>query len=253
MTTNPVTINLDDMNIAEILKNLVIDAGLSIHDLFDDDDVIAHVQEAGIPVDAIYDEDELRENEMIQKMLEEEREELNSDGWAKVDEKDEEIEELEKKVAELKEKVAGLEKSWDSMKWELDEKDAEMMEVVDAVERVDKLKGANRTLKKKNAELEKKVTELTEQMRFLDPNGKPCDRCNEPVCYEGNEGKVSENDGEIICGECYAREVDEAKYTTCESCRRNCYTGGEKYPDGYTCDDCEEDEEASDADTEDDE
>jgi antitoxin component of RelBE/YafQ-DinJ toxin-antitoxin module len=198
MTTNTVTINLDDMNIAEILKNLVIDAGLSIHDLFDDDDVIAHVQEGGIPVDAIYEEDELRENEMIQKMLEEEREELNSDGWAKVEERDEEIEELQKKVAEL-----------------------------------------------------------TEQMRFLDPNGKPCDRCNEPVCYEGNDPKISENDGEIICGECYSREVEEAKhnakYTWCESCCRNCYTGGNKYPDGYTCDDCEEDEVASDADTEDDE
>ena len=174
MTTNTVTINLDDMNIAEILKNLVIDAGLSIHDLFDDDDVIAHVQEAGIPVDAIYDEDELRENEMIQKMLEEEREELNSDGWAKVEEKDEEIEELEKKVAEL-----------------------------------------------------------TEQMRFLDP-----------VCYEGNEGKVSQQDGAVICGECDAREAEGAKYSTCSECERLCYNGGNSDPKKpWVCADCDEEEE----------
>jgi len=186
MTTNTVTINLDDMNIAEILKNLVIDAGLSIHDLFDDDDVIAHVQEAGIPVDAIYDEDELHENEMIQKMLEDEREGLL--------EKEEEIEELEKKVAEL-----------------------------------------------------------TEQMRFLDPNGRPCDRCNEPVCYEGNEGKISRKDDAIICAECDAREAQEAKYTSCESCCRACYTGGKEMPEGWMCEDCESDEEASDAETEDDE
>jgi len=65
-------------------------------------EVIAEeISEREIPVDAIYDEDELLENDMIQKMLEDEREALDSDGWAKVDEKDEEIEELEKKNAEL--------------------------------------------------------------------------------------------------------------------------------------------------------
>ena len=195
------TINLDDMNIAEILKNIVIDAGLSIHDLFDDDDVIAHVQEAGIPVDAIYDEDELLENEMIQKMLEDEREALNSDGWAKVDEKDEEIEEYKSQVGQLEETIA----------------------------------------------------ELRREMRFLDLNGRPCDRCNEPVCYEGNEGKISKKDDAIICAECDAREAQEAKYTICDSCRRQCYTGGAVVPEGWMCEDCDEDEEASDADTEDDE
>ncbi len=51
--------------------------------------------------------------------------------------------------------------------------------------------------------------ELEEQMKFLDCDGKPCDRCNEPVCYEGNEGKISERDEAIICSECYARESDE--------------------------------------------
>lgn len=119
------TINLDDMNIAEILKNLVIDAGLSIHDLFDDDDVIAHVQEGGIPVDAIYEEDEILGCGCVIDAIEQEREDCEQETIEKYEE---EIEELQKKVAEL-----------------------------------------------------------TEQMRFLDPNGKPCDRCNEPVCYEGNE------------------------------------------------------------------
>lgn len=32
------------------------------------------------------------------------------------------------------------------------------------------------------------------------------------------------------------------QYATCDDCGRNCYTGGEKHPDGYTCEDCEEEE-----------
>jgi hypothetical protein len=251
MTTNTMTINLDDANlpttgkawdamlkhvmancdvddIIEEIKNRGNDIPLA--DLLDadcgDDAVVEYIHDAGITIDAIWDEGELREMDIIQQMLESEREGLMDDGWGKVAEKDDEIEELEKKVAELKEEID---------EWGL---------MVDG-------------LGFENADLERKVAKLTAQMRFLDPNGRPCDRCNEPVCYEGNEGKISENDGEIICGECYSREVEEAKhnekYTLCESCRRNCYTGGEKYPDGYTCDDCEEDEEASDAETEDDE
>ena len=38
------------------------------------------------------------------------------------------------------------------------------------------------------------------------------------------------------------------KYTDCEECGRFCYTGGEKYPDGYVCNDCDEDAENSDDD-----
>jgi hypothetical protein len=218
MTTNTMTINLDDANLPttgtawdamlkHVMANCDVDdiieeiknrESIPLADLLDadcgDDAVVEYVHDAGIPIDAIWDEDELREMEIIQTMLEQEREELDSDGWAKVDEKDEEIEELQKKVAEL-----------------------------------------------------------TEQMRFLDPNGRPCDRCNEPVCYEGNEGKISKKDDAIICAECDAREAQEAKYTTCDSCRRNCYTGGVVVPEGWMCEDCDEDEEASDADTEDDE
>lgn len=57
--------------------------------------------------------------------------------------------------------------------------------------------------------LQQRVWELEEQMKFLDTDGKPCDRCNEPVCYEGNEGKISKKDDAVICSECYAREEDE--------------------------------------------
>lgn len=222
MTTNTMTINLDDANLAEILKKLIAEAGIS--------------------VDAIYDEDELRENEMIQNMMMEERNGMDSDGWAKVDEKDEEIEELEKKVAELT----------DAIRQEREDCEQETIEKYE--EEIEELEKEIEELQKENEELEHETIDLAWAMRFLDPNGKPCDRCNEPVCYEGNEGKISRKDRKtIICAECDAREADEAKYTTCEDCRRNCYTGGTEYPDGYTCEDCEEDEEASDADTEDDE
>jgi hypothetical protein len=218
MTTNTMTINLDDANLPttgkawdamlkHVMANCDVDdiieeiknrESIPLADLLDadcgDDAVVEYVHDAGIPVDAIWDEDELRDMEIIQTMLEQEREGLMDDGWGKVAEKDEEIEELEKKVAEL-----------------------------------------------------------TAQMRFLDPNGKPCDRCNEPVCYEGNEGKISEKDDAIICGECDAREAQEAKYEAkyamCSDCRRVCYTGG-KVKEDWVCADCDEDEEASDADTE---
>lgn len=33
------------------------------------------------------------------------------------------------------------------------------------------------------------------------------------------------------------------QYHTCDDCGRNCYTGGDAYPNGYTCADCDEDEE----------
>ena len=66
------------------------------------------------------------------------------------------------------------------------------------------------------AYLEYKNYELEEQMKFLDTDGKPCDRCNEPVCYEGNEGRISNRDEAIICSECFAREEDEDRYDECE-------------------------------------
>jgi hypothetical protein len=58
-------------------------------------------------------------------------------------------------------------------------------------------------------ELQKELAELKDNMKFLDLDGKPCDRCSEPVCYEGNEGKISKRDDCVICEECYTREEVE--------------------------------------------
>ena len=151
MTTNTVTINLDDINLAEILKKLVHDSGLRVCELFDDEDIVFHIQEAGIPIDQIYEDDEILQCECV-----------------------------------------------------------------------------------------------TEKMRFMDPNGVGCSRCNEPVLYEGNEGKISKCDGAIICGECYSQEHEEAKYSKCSDCRRMCYNGGAVVPDDWVCADCDEDEEEDD-------
>jgi len=82
----------------------------TVGELFNDDDIIDHIREAKIPVDAIYDEDDLLENAMVQKMLEDERNCMDSDGWAKVDEKDEEIGQLEETIAELKQEIANHKK-----------------------------------------------------------------------------------------------------------------------------------------------
>jgi len=64
---------------------------------------------------------------------------------------------------------------------------------------------------KRLEEAEAELKELKEKMKFLDLDGKPCDRCNEPVCYEGNEGKISKRDDAVICGECSWREEEEDK------------------------------------------
>lgn len=36
-----------------------------IHDLFDDDDIVGYIQEAGIPIDEIYDDDEILESNCV--------------------------------------------------------------------------------------------------------------------------------------------------------------------------------------------
>ena len=185
------TINLDDIHLTEILKKLIAEAEIKVHELYDDDEIADYIHESGMPIGSLYDDDEILQCECVEDAIAQEREDCEQET---VEKYEEEIEELQKKVAEL-----------------------------------------------------------TEQMRFLDPNGKPCDRCNEPVCYEGNEGKISKKDDAIICAECDAREAQEAKYEAkyamCSDCRRVCYTGG-KVKEDWVCADCDEDEEASDADTE---
>jgi len=35
-------------------------------------------------------------------------------------------------------------------------------------------------------------------------------------------------------------ETGVTQFHTCDECHRYCYTGGDLYPDGYTCVDCDE-------------
>ena len=43
-------------------------------------------------------------------------------------------------------------------------------------------------------------------------------------------------------------ETGVTQFHTCDECNRYCYTGGDLYPDGYTCADCDDDEEDEDDD-----
>ena len=63
--------NLDDANLAEILKHIIAEAGLSVGDLFDDDEICDHIHEAGIPVDTLYDEDDILECGCVTDKIEE--------------------------------------------------------------------------------------------------------------------------------------------------------------------------------------
>ena len=151
-TANIITINTEDKNLTEILKQIIADAGLSVGDLFDDDEICDHIHEAGIPVDTLYDEDDILEcgcvidamDELEKKVaeLEEENEDylaqVYQDGWKKGWAGEDicegrygtfggcdGLDEAEAKVAELEKKVA-----------ELEAKNAELMKVVGDVERV---------------------------------------------------------------------------------------------------------------------
>jgi len=226
-TANNITINTDDKNLAEVIKKIIAEAGLTIADLFSDDDVISHVQEGGIPVDAIYDEEELLENDMIQKMLEDEREALDSDGWAKVDEKDEEIEELEEKIQELEDQIAELEERNDEL-------DAEKTELDHDNEIVKK---KWRKLEKENAELERQLAE------FREWNAKMKDNENEEWCRRCGSWQNCERDGSniikdakwgCVCHDCL-HHLDNPDHERCKEC--DCCKG---------CDCCECDEEEND-------
>jgi hypothetical protein len=78
-------------------------------------------------------------------------------------------------------------------------------------------------------DLKKENEELKEKMKFLDLNGKPCERCSEPVLYEGNEGKI-DSYGDVVCGECFAREQYEKK----------CFPDEDEEAD-WECEYCEKD------------
>jgi len=126
----------------------------TVGELFNDDDIIDHIREAKIPVDAIYDEDDLRENAMVQKILEDEREALDSDGWAKADENASWIGQLEETIAERIREIAHLEQSWG---------DKESL-LCTAEDEIVKLEEKNAKLKKKVAEQAKELEEQEKQM-----------------------------------------------------------------------------------------
>jgi hypothetical protein len=45
----------------------------------------------------------------------------------------------------------------------------------------------------------------------------------------------------IIISEMEDKANNGEQYHTCDDCGRYCYTGGDQYPDGYICVDCDED------------
>jgi hypothetical protein len=48
-------------------------------------------------------------------------------------------------------------------------------------------------------------------------------------------------------------ETGVTQFHTCDECHRYCYTGGDLYPDGYTCADCDDEESEEEDDESDDE
>ena len=180
-TANIITINTDDMNLAEVIKKIIAEAGLTVADLFEDSEVCDHIHESGIPIEQIYDEDDilscgcvtdkieeledrigelqeendeldtknaklktknaelkrqltdedkLRENDVVQNILEQEREGLMDDGWGKVEEKDDEIGQLEETIAELKQEIAQHKKKVAEQEKELEDQQKQMDEII---------------------------------------------------------------------------------------------------------------------------
>ena len=68
-TANIITINTEDKNLAEIIKNIIADAGLSVADLFEDSEVCDHIHESGIPLDDIYDDDDILESNCVKTLI----------------------------------------------------------------------------------------------------------------------------------------------------------------------------------------
>jgi predicted nuclease with TOPRIM domain len=111
-TANIITINTDDKNLAEVIKKIIAEAGLTIADLFDDDEVCDHIHESGMPADVVYDEDDILDcgcvTDKIQELEDQiaELEERNDELDAEKTELDHDTEILKKKWRELDKKVA---------------------------------------------------------------------------------------------------------------------------------------------------
>jgi len=101
-TANIITINTDDKNLAEVIKKIIAEAGLTVADLFDDDEVRDHIHESGIPADEIYDEDDILDCGCVTDKIQELEDQI-----AELEEKNDE---LDTKNAKLKRKNAELER-----------------------------------------------------------------------------------------------------------------------------------------------
>ena len=83
-----------------------------IHDLFDDDDVVEYIIDAGIPVDVVYAEDDILESNCVKTLKESllEKVKTKTEEWEATAGGlyRQRIAELEKKVAELEEQVESI-------------------------------------------------------------------------------------------------------------------------------------------------
>jgi hypothetical protein len=143
-TANIITINTEDKNLAEIIKKIIADAGLSVGDLFEDDEVCDHIHEAGISADVVYDEDDILACGCVTDKIEELEQRL--------------LEKVKIRTAEYEEKMKGLFK-----------------------EGLAELKAKVAELKKENAELERKLAVSNEALVCLGyrVDDEPCEVVSE--------------------------------------------------------------------------
>lgn len=104
-TANNITINTDDKNLAEVIKKIIAEAGLTIADLFDDDEVCDHIHESGMSADVVYDEDDILDCGCVTDKIQELEDQI-----AELEERNDE---LDTKNAKLKKKNAKLAKERD--------------------------------------------------------------------------------------------------------------------------------------------
>lgn len=99
---NTITINLDDANLAEILKKIIADADITVGEVFDDQDILDHVHDGGMPIDEIFDEDEILTCGCVIDAMDE-LEKKRAKTRKKNAELEAKVAELEKELAEFRE------------------------------------------------------------------------------------------------------------------------------------------------------
>jgi len=138
-TANIITINTDDKNIAEIIKKIIADEGLTVADLFDDAEVCDHIHESGIPIEQIYDEDDILACECVTDKIEELKQRLLEKVKIRTAEYEEKMKglfkeglaELKAKVAELERKLAVSNEALVCLGYRVDDEPCEVEETVD--------------------------------------------------------------------------------------------------------------------------